>query len=96
VGNTSVLKSWGFLQRLGVDLPSLNVSRIKRLQVSDIKGDFFEQPLPLGGFGISRYKLDHTLAQIAKQAELLFMNKPVLTTFIFLKNFLILNQQKEF
>ena len=62
------LESWGFLQRLGVDLPSLNVTRIKRLQVSDIKGVFFEQPLPLGGFGISRYTLDHTLAQIAKQA----------------------------
>jgi len=62
------LESWNFLQQLGVDLPSLNVSYIKRLQVSDIKGIFFEQPLPLGGFGISRYKLDHTLAQVAKQA----------------------------
>ena len=61
------LESWNFLQQLGVDLSSLNVSHIKRLQVSDIKGVFFEQPLPLGGFGISRYKLDHTLAQIAKQ-----------------------------
>jgi len=61
------LESWDFLQRLGIDLPSLNVSYIKRLQVSDIKGKFFEQSLPLGGFGISRYKLDHELAQIAKQ-----------------------------
>ena len=61
------LESWNFLQQLGVDPSSLNVSQIKRLQVSDIKGAFFEQPLPLGGFGISRYKLDHTLAQIAKQ-----------------------------
>lgn len=62
------LESWDFLQRLGVDLSSLNVTHIKRLRVSDIKGVFFEQPLRLGGFGISRYKLDHTLAQIAKQA----------------------------
>ena len=61
------LESWNFLQQLGVDLPSLNVSHIKRLQVSDISGVCFEQPLPLGGFGISRYKLDHTLAEIAKQ-----------------------------
>jgi menaquinone-9 beta-reductase len=61
------LESWNFLQHLGVDLLSLNVTHIKRLQVSDIKGVFFEQPLPLGGFGISRYKLDHTLAGIAKQ-----------------------------
>jgi len=62
------LESWNFVQRLGIDLPALNVTHIKRLQVSDIKGVFFEQPLPLGGFGISRFKLDHELAQIAKQA----------------------------
>ena len=61
------LESWNFLHQLGVDLSSLNVSHIKRLQVSDISGVCFEQPLPLGGFGISRYKLDHTLAEIAKQ-----------------------------
>jgi len=61
------LESWDFLQGLGIDLPALNVTHIKRLQVSDIKGVFFEQPLPLGGFGISRFKLDHELAQIAKQ-----------------------------
>ena len=69
------LESWNFLQQLGVDLPSLNVSHIKRLQVSDIKGTFFEQPLPLGGFGISRYKLDHTLAQIAKQAGVVILEQ---------------------
>jgi flavin-dependent dehydrogenase len=62
------LESWDFLERLGVDLPALNVSRIKRLCVSAINGYSFEQDLPLGGFGISRYQLDHTLAQIAKNA----------------------------
>ena len=61
------LESWGFLQKLGVDLESLNVSQIKRLCVSAMNGRSFEQELPLGGFGISRYKLDHTLVQIAKQ-----------------------------
>ena len=60
------LESWDFLQSLGVDLLSLNVSDIKRLQVSDTKGNFFEQALPLGGFGISRFTLDHQLARIAK------------------------------
>ena len=62
------LESWNFLESLGVDLRSLNISYIKKLQVSDIKGRSFEQPLPLGGFGISRYKLDHVLAGIAKEA----------------------------
>lgn len=62
------LESWGFLQRLGVDLESLNVSHIKRLCVSAMNGNSFEQELPLGGFGVSRYKFDHTLVQIAKQS----------------------------
>ena len=62
------LESWDFLQSLGLDLRSLNVSQIKRLSVSAKNGNSFEQELPLGGFGISRYKLDHCLAQIAKQS----------------------------
>ena len=62
------LESWDFLQSLGLDLRSLNVSQIKKLFVSAKNGNSFEQELPLGGFGISRYKLDHCLAQIAKQA----------------------------
>lgn len=61
------LESWDFLQGLGIDLRALNVSQIKRLSVSSMNGRSFEQELPLGGFGISRYKLDHELVQIAKQ-----------------------------
>ncbi|HET6767238.1 MAG TPA: NAD(P)/FAD-dependent oxidoreductase [Chitinophagaceae bacterium] len=62
------LESWSFLERLGVDLKSMNVSHIKRLRVSAVNGKSFEQELALGGFGVSRYKLDHELAQIAKQS----------------------------
>ena len=49
----------------------MNVSHIKRLSVSAANGRSFEQELPLGGFGISRYTLDHALAQIAKQRGVL-------------------------
>src|SRR5437762_8067641 len=59
-------ESWDFLQDLGVDLDALNVSHIKRLQVSAPNGKMLEQDLTLGGFGISRYALDHTLALIAR------------------------------
>ena len=62
------LESWDFLVSLGVDLESLNISHIKKIMVSDIHGNFFEQALPLGGFGISRYKLDHLLAGMARQS----------------------------
>ncbi|HMK18118.1 MAG TPA: NAD(P)/FAD-dependent oxidoreductase [Chitinophagaceae bacterium] len=62
------LESWDFLQSLGIDLEKLNTAHIKRLRVSDINGKSFELQLPLGGFGISRYKLDYTLFQIAKES----------------------------
>ena len=69
------LESWDFLQGLGIDLKSLNVSQVKRLCVSAKNGNSFEQELPLGGFGISRYKLDHCLAQIAKQSGVILFEQ---------------------
>ena len=60
------LESWDFLNDLGVDLDEINVPIITKLQVSSVNGKMLEQSLPLGGFGISRYRLDNTLMQIAK------------------------------
>lgn len=62
------LESWDFLENLGVYLAALNVSSVTQLQVSAVNGKLLEQSLPLGGFGISRYRLDHTLAEIARGA----------------------------
>lgn len=61
------MESWDFLQGLGVDLRALNVSMITQLQVSAVNGKLLKQRLPLGGFGISRYRLDHELAEIARK-----------------------------
>lgn len=60
------LESWDFLNDLGIDLDAINVPIINKLQLSAINGKLLEQSLPLGGFGISRYKLDSTLVQIAR------------------------------
>ncbi len=62
------LESWAFLQSLGLPLANMQLPIIKHLQVSDVKGKIFEAPLPLGGFGISRFKLDEMLYQLALQA----------------------------
>lgn len=62
------LESWNFLEGLGLQLEKLNISHIKRLCVSGVNGKSFEQELPLGGFGISRYTLDFALFQIAKRS----------------------------
>jgi flavin-dependent dehydrogenase len=60
------LESLPFLKRLGLSAQELNLPFIKRLQLTDVKGKLFEFDLPLGGFGISRYKLDNALYKIAK------------------------------
>ncbi len=56
-------ESLDLVQHLGVDLS--DSPQIHRLAISSIKGRVLKANLPLGGFGISRYHLDHQLAQIA-------------------------------
>ena len=60
-------ESWNFLEELGVPLSQMNLPIIRRLLVTAPNGKRLVQSLPLGGFGISRYKLDATLAEISKQ-----------------------------
>src|SRR3954462_11686749 len=60
------LESLPFLKRLSVPIEEFDLPFIKKLQLTDGKGKLFEFDLPLGGFGISRYKLDNALYEIAK------------------------------
>jgi flavin-dependent dehydrogenase len=59
------LESWNFLERIGLNLSSLNLPLIKKLKLSDCSGKTYSFNLPLGGFGISRYFLDNSLFQLA-------------------------------
>src|SRR5574338_461494 len=61
------LESWDFLEELGIPLSEMNLPVIRKLLVSAPNGKFLEQSLPLGGFGISRYKLDAMLASVAEK-----------------------------
>ncbi len=61
------MESWDFLLRCGLALEDWALPMIRKLQVSDTKGKGFDFNLPLGGFGISRYKLDHALYELALQ-----------------------------
>lgn len=61
------MESWNFLIQLGVDLNSLNVPKINKLNVSAHNGYTVSAPLKMGGFGISRYVLDNCLFDIAKR-----------------------------
>ncbi|CAN5897409.1 NAD(P)/FAD-dependent oxidoreductase [soil metagenome] len=61
------LESWDFLESLGLPLRTMNLPIIKKLIVTAPSGNTLEQALPLGGFGISRYKIDNDLKAIAMQ-----------------------------
>src|SRR6476660_4207057 len=60
------LESYPFLENIGFSLKEFNVPVIKKLQLTDVSGKLYEFDLDLGGFGISRYKLDSALYEISK------------------------------
>ncbi len=60
-------ESRNFLVELGLPLTSMQLPIINQLLLTAPNGKTFETQLPLGGFGVSRYTIDHLLANIAKQ-----------------------------
>ena len=60
-------ESRDFLIDLGLPLNKMQLPLINQLLLSAPNGKIFETQLPLGGFGISRYSIDHLLVNIAKQ-----------------------------
>lgn len=50
-----------YLQWLGADPAVLQPAQINRVCISAVSGKMVETPLPIGGFGISRYTLDQFL-----------------------------------
>jgi flavin-dependent dehydrogenase len=59
------MESYGFLERCGIPLNDWELPAIDSLQLSDASGREFDFNLPLGGFGVSRYKLDQALYHTA-------------------------------
>jgi menaquinone-9 beta-reductase len=60
-------ESLGFFLRLGLPLNEWNLPKIGRIGISSEKGYMFNARLPLGGFGISRYRLDNEMALLARK-----------------------------
>ena len=54
-----------YFQWLGLNFSELNPSNISKIQFSNTSGKKINHTLPLGGFGVSRYTLDHYLNQKA-------------------------------
>jgi len=77
------LESWNFLEELGLPLSDWNLPIIRRLLVSAPGGESIEQELPLGGFGISRYKIDAALADIARTCGVTIAEGTKVTDMVF-------------
>jgi flavin-dependent dehydrogenase len=80
------LESWNFLEELGLPLSDWNLPIIRRLLLSAPNGQSLEQELPLGGFGISRYKIDAALADIARLAGVDLFESVKVTDMVFEKS----------
>ena len=66
-----------YLQQLGADPLTTGAKKIGRFLLSTTTGKTIETKLPLGGFGISRYTLDHFLLQKALQNNCILLQDTV-------------------
>ena len=62
------MESWDFLVGLGLPLEEWELRKFSII-VTAPNGESIAELLPLGGFGISRYKLDAALAEIARKED---------------------------
>jgi len=62
------MESRDFLEEIGVSISELNLPIINELGISSELGYMLNAPLDMGGFGISRYRLDNYLSTIAKKS----------------------------
>ncbi|WP_299241827.1 NAD(P)/FAD-dependent oxidoreductase [uncultured Aquimarina sp.] len=67
-----------YLDFLEINMSELNPVKISELNISTKKGKMIKSKLPLGGFGISRYALDHYLWNKAKTLGVHMINDQVL------------------
>jgi flavin-dependent dehydrogenase len=68
----------------------MDVPIIDTLVITAPNGKSFKTKLPLGGFGISRYRLDSILAEIAKQNGVHLMEETKIADVAFNENFTVL------
>lgn len=61
-----------YVRTLGVDLPGLGAADVRRFWFTSPSGRSLRAPLDLGGFGISRYRLDNEFYQLGQTAGVAF------------------------
>jgi flavin-dependent dehydrogenase len=81
------MESLNYLHYLGVPIRELNIPFIDTFLLTAPNGKAFKTKLPLGGFGISRYLLDHTLAEKAKELGVVLLEDSKVDQVIFNEKF---------
>jgi flavin-dependent dehydrogenase len=66
-GEYMSFESLDFLRFLGLPIDEWELPQMNTLELSSPSGNVLKTSLPLGGFGVSRYKIDSALMQIAQQ-----------------------------
>lgn len=89
------LESKDFLEGLGLNLNEMQLPVIDTLLLTAPDGRSFETHLPLGGFGISRYKLDSMLAQTARKLGVHLMEETRVDDVAYNESFLIKFSSKQ-
>ena len=69
------LESYEFFQQLGLPLSQWKLPIINNLQLTSQKGGVFKHPLKMGGFGLSRQKLDYELTKQFRGYDITFHPK---------------------
>lgn len=72
-----------YLHRLGADPAALQPATITEFQVSSPAGRLFTAPLDLGGFGVSRYRLDAFLCELVQAAGVTVLQQATVTDVTF-------------
>lgn len=70
-----------YLQYLGADPLATGAKKINRFLLSTTRGKTIETMLPMGGFGVSRYTLDHFLLQKAVANNCMVIQDTVLDVY---------------
>lgn len=79
-----------FLKSIGFNPKDYGAAQINQLKVTSTSGNSLNSQLDLGAFGISRYQLDQSLYQIAKQEGVQFLlNQKVLDVNFIDEQFLV-------
>ncbi|RNI25981.1 NAD(P)/FAD-dependent oxidoreductase [Rufibacter latericius] len=78
-----------FLKTLGVAVEELKPAQLTHFMLSSPAGRTLQTPLDLGGFGISRYRLDHHLYQLAQRQGVTFREQVSTTDVYFDGNIFI-------